>query len=191
MHNGHIAAARAFMEQMWLDILYVIPTGVSPHKQMDNEADNDDRLNMCRLAFEGSMDGVIVSDLEMKREGKSYTVDTLRELYREGDKLFLLCGTDMLMTLDKWREPEEIFRLCYPVYVRRESDSALDSVIIEKLKEYKDKYGKNVMRVVTEPIEISSSEIRNLIANGGDVSNFIPTDVAEYIFQKGLYKNEQ
>lgn len=191
MHNGHIAAARAFMEQMWLDILYVIPTGVSPHKQMDNEADNDDRLNMCRLAFEGSMDGVIVSDLEMKREGKSYTVDTLRELYREGDKLFLLCGTDMIMTLDKWREPEEIFRLCYPVYVRRERNSELDSVIIEKLKEYKDKYGKNVMRVVTEPIEISSSEIRNLIANGGDVSNFIPTDVAEYIFQKGLYKNEQ
>lgn len=191
MHNGHIAAARAFMEQMWLDILYVIPTGVSPHKQMDGEADNEDRLNMCRLAFEGSMDGVIVSDLEMKREGKSYTVDTLRELYREGDKLFLLCGTDMLMTLDKWREPEEIFRLCYPVYVRRESNSELDSVIIEKLKEYKDKYGKNVMRVVTEPIEISSSEIRNLIASGGDVSDFIPTEVAEYILQKGLYKNEQ
>jgi nicotinate-nucleotide adenylyltransferase len=191
VHNGHIAAARAFMEQMWLDILYVIPTGVSPHKQMDGDANNEDRLTMCRLAFEGNMDGVIVSDLEMKREGKSYTVDTLRELYREGDRLFLLCGTDMMLTLDKWREPEEIFRLCYPVYVRRESDSELDAVIVEKLKEYKEKFGKNVMRLVTDPVEISSSEIRKRIASGDDVSELVPSDVAEYIFKKGLYKNEQ
>lgn len=189
VHNGHIAAAKAFMEQMWLDVLYVIPTGTSPHKQMDGMADNPDRLNMCRLAFEGSMDGVIVSDTEMRRGGKSYTVDTLRQLYREGDRLFLLCGTDMLLTLDKWREPEEIFRLCYPVYVRRESDSSLDSVIVEKLKEYKEKYGKNVMRVITPPIEISSSEIRRMIGAGEDISAFVPNAVRDYIITRGLYKN--
>lgn len=191
VHNGHLAAAKAFMEQMWLDILYVIPTGVSPHKQMDGEATALDRLNMCRLAFEGCMDGVIVSDMEMKREGKSYTVDTLRQLYSEGDRLFLLCGTDMLLTLDKWREPEEIFKLCYPVYVRRESDVMLDSVIIEKLKEYKEKYGKNVMRLVTDPIEISSSGIRKMIVAGADVSDLVPANVCAYIRQKGLYKNGQ
>ena len=106
IHNGHIAAAKAFMEQMWLDILYVIPTGVTPHKIMKGDATAADRLEMCRLAF-ADMDGVIVSDLEMKREGKSYTVDTLRELYDPEGRLFLLMGTDMLMTLDQWREPDE------------------------------------------------------------------------------------
>lgn len=191
VHNGHIAAAKAFMEQMWLDVLYVIPTGTSPHKEMDGMADNADRLNMCRLAFEGNMDGVIVSDTEMRREGKSYTVDTLRQLYREDDRLFLLCGTDMLLTLDKWREPDEIFRLAYPVYVRRESDASLDSVIVEKLKEYKEKYGKNVMRVVTPPVEISSSEIRKMVANEEDISAFVPSAVCDYIKTRGLYKNVQ
>ena len=95
VHNGHVAAARAFMEQMWLDILYVIPTGVTPHKDMKGDATASDRLEMCRLAF-GGMEGVIVSDLEMRREGKSYTVDTLRELYDPDGRLFLLMGTDML-----------------------------------------------------------------------------------------------
>ena len=90
IHNGHIAAARAFMEQMWLDILYVIPTGVTPHKEMQGNATGADRLEMCRLAFAG-MDGVIVSDMELKREGKSYTVDTLQELYRPEDRLFRGC----------------------------------------------------------------------------------------------------
>lgn len=191
VHNGHISAARAFMEQMWLDVLYVIPTGVSPHKQMDGEATPDDRLRMCRLAFEGEggIDGVIVSDMEIKREGKSYTVETLRQLYREGDRLFFLCGTDMLLTLDKWREPAEIFRLCYPVYIRRESDGELDAVIVQKLKEYKEKYGKNIMRVVTEPVEISSSEIRDRTSRGEDISTLVPTAVADYIKSKGLYQN--
>ena len=97
VHNGHVAAARAFMEQMWLDILYIIPTGVTPHKIMKGDASARDRLEMCRLAFEG-MEGVIVSDLEMRREGKSYTVDTLRELYDPSGRLFFLMGTDMLLT---------------------------------------------------------------------------------------------
>ena len=159
VHNGHVAAAKAFMEQMWLDILYVIPTGVTPHKDMKGNATAADRLEMCRLAFEG-VEGVIVSDLEMRREGKSYTVDTLRELYDPEGRLFLLMGTDMLMTLDRWREPDEIFRLCYPVYVRRETDGELDAPIVEKIKSYQDKYGNVVRRIVTPAIELSSTDVR-------------------------------
>ena len=191
IHNGHIAAAKAFMEQMWLDLLYVIPTGISPHKEMDGLASCEDRLTMCRLAFEnGGVAGVIVSDIEMRREGRSYTVDTLREFYREGDRLFLLCGTDMIMTLDKWREPDEIFRLCYPVYIRRDNDSALDDEIISKIAHYKEKYGKNVMKVVTEPLLLSSSEVREAVREGKDISNMVPPRVADYITEKRLYRND-
>ena len=137
-HNGHIAAAKAFMEQMWLDFLYVIPTGTPPHKEMSVPTDAAHRLEMCRLAFSG-VEGVYVSDMEMRREGRSYTVDTLRELTGEDRRLFLLCGTDMMLTLDQWREPEEIFKLAYPVYIRREKDAILDKKIVQKIAEYNEK----------------------------------------------------
>ena len=188
IHNGHVAAAKAFMEQMWLDILYVIPTGVTPHKDMKGDATASDRLEMCRLAF-GGMEGVIVSDLEMRREGKSYTVDTLRELYDPDGRLFLLMGTDMLMTLDKWREPDEIFRLCYPVYVRRETDGELDAPIVEKIKSYQDKYGKVVRRIVTPAIELSSTDVRAAVAEGFPIEGAVPPAVADYIHTHGLYRN--
>ena len=188
VHNGHVAAAKAFMEQMWLDILYVIPTGVTPHKDMRGDATAADRLEMCRLAFAG-MEGVIVSDLEMRREGKSYTVDTLRELYDPDGRLFLLMGTDMLLTLDKWREPEEIFRLCYPVYIRREEDGALDAAIVEKIKSYQEKYGKVVRRIMAPPILISSTDVRAAVAEGFPIEGAVPSSVAAYIRDRGLYRN--
>ncbi len=188
VHNGHVAAAKAFMEQMWLDILYVIPTGVTPHKTMKGDATAADRLEMCRLAFAG-IEGVIVSDLEMRREGKSYTVDTLRELYDPGGRLFLLMGTDMLMTLDTWREPDEIFRLCYPVYVRRETDGELDAAIVEKITSYQQKFGKVVRRIVTPAIELSSTDVRIAVAEGFPIAGAVPPAVAAYIHERGLYRN--
>jgi len=178
------------MEQMWLDVLFVIPTGTSPHKQMSAGASDADRLEMCRRAFEG-VEGIIVSDIEIRRQGKSYTVDTLRSLDAEDRRLFLLCGTDMILTLDTWKEPDEIFRLAYPVYIRRESDEELDERLIAKVTEYRNKYGKNVVRLKSPAIEISSSEVREMIGRGEDITGVVPRSVAEYIGSKGLYKNEQ
>ena len=186
VHNGHVAAARAFMEQMWLDILYVIPTGVTPHKDMKGDATARDRLEMCRLAF-SDIEGVIVSDLEMRREGKSYTVDTLRQLYDPANRLFFLMGTDMLLTLDRWREPEEIFRLCYPVYIRREADAELDATIIEKITSYRERFGKTVPRIVAPAIELSSSRVREAVAAGESIDDMVPAAVAHYIREKSLY----
>lgn len=188
IHIGHVAAAKAFMEQMWLDVLFVIPTGNSPHKEMSGGASDADRLEMCRRAFAG-VEGVIVSDLEMRRQGKSYTVDTLRELAAPDSRLFLLCGTDMILTLDKWRDPDEIFKLAYPVYIRREADEALDAELIAKVTEYRNRYGKNVVRINAPAIEVSSSQVRESIAKGVDISHLVPRAVAEYIAEKGLYKS--
>ncbi len=186
-HNGHIAAAKAFMEQMWLDFLYVIPAGTPPHKEMDMRVDAAHRLEMCRLAF-SDIEGVYVSDLEMRREGRSYTVDTLRELAGEDRRLFLLLGTDMMLTLDQWREPEEIFKLCYPVYIRREKDAILDKKIVQKITDYNEKYGKVVRRIVTEPIELSSNLVRRRLVNGESISHLVPTSVEKYIRDNHLYE---
>ena len=186
IHIGHVEAAKAFMRQMWLDVLFVVPTGQSPHKEMDKSASDADRLQMCRLAFEG-IEGIIVSDIEIKREGKSYTVDTLRELLVDDCRLFMLCGTDMILTIDEWDSPEEIFKLCYPVYIRRENDRSLDRTIINKIAEYKERFGKNIVRIDAPAIEVSSSEVREKLRRGEDVSRMLPPAVLGYIKEKGLY----
>ena len=187
-HNGHVAAARAFMEQMWLDILYVIPTAEPPHKDADPRVSAQDRLEMCRAAF-GGMEGVYVSDMEIQRGGKSYTVDTLSELSGEDRRLFLLCGTDMMLTLGSWYRAEEIFRLCYPVYVRREGDEdeALERRIVDTIRDYGERYGRIVRRILTDPIEISSTALRARLACGEDVSAWLPPMVETYIRDNHLY----
>ena len=186
-HIGHVAAAQAFMAQMKLDILYVIPAGIPPHKQVAADDDPRHRLRMCELAFAG-VEGVIISDCEIRRAGKSYTVDTLREFYSPENRLFLLCGTDMMLTLDTWREPEEIFRLCYPIYIRREEDRELDAKIIAKIGEYQDRFGAIVRRVVMPPIVLSSTEVRMAVKNGETIDSMVSPAVASYIRENGLYR---
>ena len=187
IHNGHIAAAKAFMERMWLDVLFVVPTGNGPWKDISKGAVSArDRLRMCELAFEG-VEGIIVSDIEIRRSEPSYTVDTLRQLHDEDRRLFLLCGTDVIMKIGDWDDADELFSLCYPTYIRRESDEAMDEQIIERIAEYKQKYGKNVVKIVAPVNEISSSEVRRMIADGEDISGVVPQEVADYIKEKGLY----
>ncbi len=186
IHNGHVNAARAFMEQMQLHYLFVIPTCMSPDKIRDEGDDAVHRMKMCSLAFEGEA-GVIVSDMEIERGGISYTVDTLRALASENRRLFMLVGTDMALKLDKWREPEEIFKLCYPTYVRRESDKLIEGQMIEKNTKYLKEYGKICRRIMTDEIELSSTEIRRMVKEGKDISSLVPEKVAQYIKENKLY----
>ena len=187
VHNGHVAAAKAFMEQMKLDYLFIIPAHLPPHKRIDESDDPVYRLRMCELAFK-DIDGVVISDCEIARGGKSYTYDTLKELQREDTRLFLLCGTDMVLTFDTWYRFEDIFKMCYPVYVRRENDALIGNRIVSKINEYYQKYGVMFRKIMTEPIELSSTDIRRAVKNGQDISGMVPTAVADFIKQNGLYR---
>ncbi len=189
VHNGHVAAAKAFMEQMKLDYLFIIPTCLPPHKSVDFSDNPIYRLRMCELAFEDT-DGVIISDTEIKRGGRSYTYDTLAELTRENARLFLMCGTDMVLTFDTWYRFEDILKLCYPVYVRRENDPIITKRIVDKIGEYYNKYGVMFRKIVTEPLEISSTQIRKRIAEGKDISALVPKRVEQFIRENRLYLNE-
>ena len=186
IHNAHVAAAKAFMEQMKLDYLFVIPTFIPPHKEVDRSDDPLYRLKMCELAFEDT-DGVIISDVEIKRGGRSYTYDTLKELERPDTRLFLLCGTDMVLTFDKWYRFEDIFKLCYPTYVRREKDPLLDARITSKIGEYYQKYGVMFRKILVDPITLASTDIREAIKGNKDVSGMISPKVEKYIREHGLY----
>ncbi len=186
IHNGHVRAAKAFMEQMKLDYLFIIPAHLPPHKQIDESDDPIYRLRMCELAFEG-VDGVVISDCEILRGGKSYTYDTLKELQRENTRLFLLCGTDMVLTFDTWYRFEDIFKMCYPVYVRRENDPLIGNRIVSKITEYYQKYGVMFRKIITDPVELSSTDIRASVRSGEDISSLVPPKVAEFIRENGLY----
>ena len=190
VHNGHVAAAKASIEQMQLDILYVIPAGIPPHKQLDASDDPAHRYKMCELAF-WNEDKVLVSDMEIKREGKSYTVDTLRALSAPDRRLFLLMGTDMMLTLGDWRAPEEIFKLCYPIYARRENDPIIEAQIIAKNNDYLAKYGKIVRRLMLDTTVLASTDIRTLVQNGEAFEHLVPESVAAYIKKHGLYRGER
>ena len=186
IHNGHVRAARAFMEQMKLDYLLVIPAYLPPHKQIDTADDPAVRLRMCELAFEDT-DGVVVSDMEIARGGKSFTYYTLKELERPDTRLFFLCGTDMVLTFDTWYRFEDIFKMCYPVYVRRENDPIITERIISKITEYREKYGVMFRKIMTEPFEISSTDIRRAVREGRDISALVPSKVEKFIKENGLY----
>ena len=186
IHNGHVNAAKAFMDQMQLHYLFVIPTFMTQEKMKDAGDEAAHRLKMCELAFEGE-DGVVVSDMAIERGEFTYTIDTVRELAREDRRLFLLVGTDVALKLDTWREPEELFKLCYPTYVRRESDKILEKQMIEKNTKYLNSYGKICRRIMTNEIELSSTEMRRLVKEGKDISHLVPQKVARYIKDNKLY----
>ena len=188
VHSGHLLAAREFMRGMELDKLLVIPAAQPPHKAMHTPVSAQDRFEMCRLAF-GEMENVEISDIEISRGGKSYTVDTLTALRSKypRDELFLLVGTDMILTFDLWYRYRDILSLCTLVYVRRETDTELNTKISEKISFLEKQTGKKIRHIYIEPVEISSSELRQMLFAGEDTGDLIPEKVMDFILEKGIY----
>ena len=185
-HNGHVHAARCFLEQIFLDRLLIIPTGIPPHKATPSCVTAENRLAMCRAAFSFSKK-IYVSDMEIKREGKSYTSDTLTALTAPQSRLFFLCGTDMLLTLDAWHEPETIFRLAEIVYMAREDDEQVLHALREKAELYRKQYGVTVHELSFAPYPMASSDVRAAIREGREWESYVPPAVAQIIRKEGLY----
>lgn len=185
-HNGHVHAARCFAEEMDLDKLYIMPTFIPPHKTGEPGDNPSDRLEMARLAFAG-IERTVVSDFEILRGGKSYTVNTLEHFYGDGELMFL-CGTDMFLSLGKWYRPERIFELADIVFMRRERASEpIDNQISDACEYYKRNFGARVTMLKAPAIELSSTEVREAASSGRDIGGLVPAPVAEYIRKKGLY----
>ena len=186
-HIAHVRAAESFYFAIKPDVLMIIPDFLPPHKEFQGTVSASQRLDMCRLAF-GHIENTVVSDIEIKREGKSYTAVTLTELSKEAEELYFLCGTDMFLTLDSWYHPEIIFEKAVICYVRRESDEKNDTLIAEKTKKYLSDFGARIIPIDLAVTELSSCEVRRLLKDSGDFSGLIPDSVLEYINEKGLYR---
>lgn len=183
-HIGHIEAAKAFLHKAELDKLIIMPAFIPPHKELDITVTCESRLQMCKIAFD-SIPKTEVSDLEISRGGKSYTYLTLQELKSADTELYFLCGTDMILTIDNWRNPDIIFSLAKICYIRRENDDETTNLIQMKSEEYLHKYGAAIIPIDADVIEISSSQIR---CDMKIAENYLTPEVAEYIDKAGLYK---
>ena len=187
-HIGHVNACKCFIDQIEMDKLFIIPTSIPPHKKRDSSVSGNDRMEMARLAFSKLSPKIIFSDVELNRTGKSYTSDTIRHfLSPEIEEIFLLCGTDMFVTLDEWHEFVYIFENSTIVCVRRENDTAFDKLIADKANEYREKYNAKIRFISTQAIDISSSKIRSMIDDRSFILDNLPGDVYEYVKASGLY----
>ena len=186
-HLGHVHAAEAFSRAVAPDRFLVIPSAIPPHKAPVTGAGQADRLAMCRLAF-SHIPHVEISDMELTRSGKSYTVDTLRALAAEGRRIVMLVGTDMFLTLSGWFCAEEIFARTEIAVIRREKDTETTDLLLRTLEKYREKYGACVSFIDAPPFEISSTVLRERIACGLSVSQYLSDEVEAYIRECRLYQ---
>ncbi len=184
-HLGHFHLAKSVCESLKIDTMLIMPVKTPPHKSSKEMESEDDRLNMCRLAFSG-LDGCVVSHLEMKMEGKSYTVLTMRKLreYYPDAKIYFVMGSDMLTSFTKWYEWQEILTHCSLICVSRYGD---DLESLNNCAEEINQYGECIVLNI-EAFEASSTQIRDMIENGEDTSSLLDKKVISYINEKSLYR---
>ena len=176
IHHGHLVIATRTAEKLKLQRILFVPTVVSPLKRRRDMAPDSDRLAMVRLAIRGEP-RFEACDIEIRRGGTSYTVDTLRELKkrRSRSKLFLILGADAMELLPKWRDLEGVLRLCRLVGMGRPGHS------------HRGKMPKYI-KVDAPLLEISGTEIRKRVRQGLSIRYLVPEPVEGYIRKKGLYR---
>jgi nicotinate-nucleotide adenylyltransferase len=207
IHNGHLAVARQTRDALHLDRILFIPTSDPPHKPQQNLAPAKDRYEMARLAIAADP-AFSISDIELQRPGKSYTVDTIRLLQREygaDAALFFLIGLDAFLDFQTWREPETLLGLCSFVVISRPGRSFQSLSKITLLPPLPTQSladldaGRQAMldtaigkqRLICLPLppsKESASDIRARIAQGLPVANLLPPSVESYILHHHLYE---
>ncbi|GAB1430181.1 nicotinate (nicotinamide) nucleotide adenylyltransferase [Ignavibacteria bacterium] len=212
VHTAHLILAETFAEQYELDICFIVPAAVSPFKNKTNASD-DARLDMLRLAFAGNA-RFVVDDREIRRGGTSYTIDTLYEYYAEflDDKIYLLLGSDAAAGFTNWRQWTKILslaRVCMALrplvksdglsigsdevfYSDEQEEGSPVYVAIAKFSSMLSSLGvpdSNLPLPVAAPlIEISSTDIRQRIADARSIRYLVPESVRNYILDNRLYK---
>lgn len=189
-HDAHIALARAAIDELQLDRLHIVPTGDAWHKTRPLSP-GVHRLAMCRLAF-ADVPRVLVDDRELRRDGPTYTVDTLTELRAEHPdaELFLQIGADQAAVFHGWRRPDEILRLAtLSIAVRGAASGPANPFDADDpLPGLRFDPGRvRVLKLSAMPH--SATEVRRRVAAGQSIAHLVPAAVAGYIAQHHLYQD--
>lgn len=185
-HIGHVRAAQYALSALQLELLYVIPTCVSPHKeQPEHSATPGQRLEMLAACLSVTP-GICISDIELQRGGSSYTYETVEKIkgIYPNEELILFMGTDMFLSFHTWRHPDKILKnASLAVFYRGQRD---EETAIEKQKAFLEDKGAKVYLVENPITEISSTDLRRMLIFGCS-DEFLPPEVSAFIQQKKLY----
>jgi nicotinate-nucleotide adenylyltransferase len=185
-HLGHLVCAQEAYIQLSLARVMLVPARIPPHKPVDDEPGATHRLEMCRVAVQGDERRFEVSDLEIEREGPSYTVDTLEELHssKPDSELFLIVGADIAAGLPRWHQPERVLSLATVAVAERPGTSR--ESVIEALEEIGA--GDSATFFDMPEIGISSTMLRERVRTGESTRYLLPDAVRDYIDQHHLYR---
>jgi nicotinate-nucleotide adenylyltransferase len=203
VHLGHLRAAEEIREILTLDKIYFIPAFIPPHKDSSDLASPDDRLKMLELATGGNP-FFEISDIELKRKGPSYTIDTLTyfsSTFPDIESYFIL-GTDLFSEIETWKNYKKLFELSNFAVITRPGFTEDLSLIFplalkddfryykkeESMTLYLHKSSKILAFVEIAGIEVSSTQIRDLLNKGKSIKYLVPEEVEAYILSKNLYK---
>ncbi len=187
VHMVHMILAENAYRDFSLDEIILLPSGSPPHKAGRNIAPAADRLNMLKIAAR-DIPYFRVSDLEIRRQGYSYTADTLDKLRvdQPDTDFYFIMGGDSLFQLESWHEPERVMRDCTILAAVRNNVKA--DAFIARASYLREKYGAHIRLMDLPDIELSSSEIRDRCGRGRSVRFMVPAGVEDYIREKGLYR---
>jgi len=189
-HNGHLKMAVEAYVELKLDELLIIPSGFSYMKSDETIADPMHRLKMAKIAVK-KYPNINVSDIEIRREGPTYTCETikqLRETYPDAEFYFII-GADTLFTMENWKNPRYIFK---EVIIAVKQRDHIDGKNIIRQAEYlTDKYKARIIPLPGKKVWVSSNIIRYSVETNDSIRPFVPENIARYIKRHGLYKNEK
>jgi len=190
VHYGHLIAAEYARHEFKLEQVVFMPAARPPHKEMEQVLDSNHRYEMVRRAVKGNP-AFAISDLEMKRTGNSYTIDTIRHFLEEcpGRAVFFIMGADSLLTMTTWKDYQNLARLCQFVVVTRPGYVISESEPV--LKQLPSVLWENVHFLPIPALDISSSDIRERVAAGRPIKYLLPDDVEQYIAETGLYRGQE
>ena len=189
IHLAHVALAEAAFRELALDALLLAPSATPPHKASTGLAPAEHRLRMAQLAAAGRT-GWHISDLEVERGGRSYSIDTVRavtEAYHLEAPPYFLIGADMLQELAEWWEADRLVELCrFAVAARPGSKLEPPPRLVETIGH--EQAQVICGRVVPAPLmDISSTDIRSRVAQGQPIDHLVPAAVSDYIREHALY----
>lgn len=201
IHYGHLLLADEVLEALGLDRLLFVPAAAPPHKPATQLAPAADRCEMVRLAIAGHPK-FAVSDLELRRPGPSYTVDTLETLAAGGDELFYVVGSETFLDLLTWREPRRVARLARLVVIPRagspfDAEGAAAQKVLREIGVaggFVDADGgvppRGVLIVHATSLPLSASELRRRVREGRSLHFRMPPAAIAYVHSHGLYRAE-
>lgn len=191
VHKGHIALVEAAQASGLVDRIFVLPAGIPPHKPTDRTAFAAYRYAMLQKAFE-HLPEVIVSDLEILRQGNSYTIDTLR-VFRSScspeDELVLIYGSDILNEMHTWRQPDKILQEASLLLAVRGGESITKTKA--QAERMRCEYGARIEFFDAPTIDLSSTMVRNALAAGEPLTGMLPEKVIQFIHKHDIYRQNE